>query len=44
MQIEKPNFRAGIQRSALAKCGEFVAGLTGDDDKLKRKVETTDEV
>ena len=30
------------QRSALAKCGEFIARLPGDDDKLKRKVETTD--
>ena len=30
------------QRSALAKYGEFVAGLTSADDKLKRDVETTD--
>ncbi len=33
-----------VQRSALAKCGEFFAGLTSADDKLKRNVETTGEV
>ena len=31
------------QRSALAKYGEFIACLTGADDKLKRDVETTSE-
>ena len=29
------------QRSALAKYGEIVAGLTGADDELKREFETT---
>ncbi len=29
------------QRSALAKCGEFVAGLISADDKWKRNAETT---
>ena len=29
------------QRSALAKCGEFIDCLPGADDNLKREVETT---
>ena len=32
-----------VQRSALAKYGEFIACLTSADDELKRDVETTSE-
>ena len=32
-----------VQRSALAKYGKFVAGLTSADDKWKTDVETTSE-
>jgi len=34
-------FKNDAQRSALAKFGEFVAGLTSADDKMKRDVEAT---
>ena len=33
-------FRPGIQRSAFAKFGEFIARLPGADAKLKRELET----
>ena len=36
--------KSDAQRSALAKYGEFIARLPGVDDKLKRDVETTNEV
>ena len=41
VRIKKLMRYLAIQRSALAKYGEFVAGLTSADDKVKRDVETT---